>query len=81
MVDAETRLHAEADRHLGSVGVQSTECDGEECLGENHHKIQKWIANGWLRDRLQGPRTNIESGTTTGGRSGADGRSSTFLDF
>ena len=20
----------------------------------DHHKIQKWIANGWLRDRLQG---------------------------
>lgn len=23
--------------------------DLEECLGEDHHKIQKWIAKGWLR--------------------------------
>ena len=20
----------------------------------DHHKIQKWVANGWLRDRVQG---------------------------
>jgi len=24
------------------------------CLGEDHHKIEGWIRNGWLRDRLQG---------------------------
>ena len=23
------------------------------CLGEDRHKIQKWIANGWLRDGFQ----------------------------
>jgi hypothetical protein len=34
--------------------------DLEECLGEDHHKIQKWIANGWLRDTLQG--TNRHNG-------------------
>ena len=28
--------------------------DLEQCLGEDHHKISAWIANGWLRDRLQG---------------------------
>jgi hypothetical protein len=28
--------------------------DLEQCLGEDHHKISVWIANGWLRDRLQG---------------------------
>ncbi|MGH9705409.1 MAG: hypothetical protein ACRD5R_01490, partial [Candidatus Acidiferrales bacterium] len=27
--------------------------DLEQCLGEDHHKISIWIANGWLRDRLQ----------------------------
>lgn len=34
--------------------------DLEACLGEDHHKIQRWIANGWLRDRLQG--TNRHDG-------------------
>jgi len=28
--------------------------DLEQCLGEDHHKISVWIANGWLRDRHQG---------------------------
>lgn len=28
--------------------------DLEQCLGEDHHKISAWIANGWLQDRLQG---------------------------
>jgi len=28
--------------------------DLEQCLGEDHRKISLWIANGWLRDRLQG---------------------------
>ena len=28
--------------------------DLEQCLGEDHHKISVWIANVWLRDRLQG---------------------------
>ncbi len=32
----------------------------EACLGEDHDKIQRWIANGWLRDRLQG--TNRHDG-------------------
>ncbi len=34
--------------------------DLEECLGEDHRNIQKWIDNGWLRDRLQG--TNRHNG-------------------
>jgi hypothetical protein len=28
--------------------------DLEQCLGEDHRKISVWMANGWLRDRLQG---------------------------
>jgi hypothetical protein len=27
--------------------------DLELCFGEDHHKIQRWIENGWLTDRLQ----------------------------
>jgi len=34
--------------------------DLEQCLGEDHHKLSVWIANGWLRDRLQG--TNRHGG-------------------
>jgi hypothetical protein len=30
--------------------------DIELCFGEDHHKIQKWIANGWLRDGFQATR-------------------------
>jgi hypothetical protein len=30
--------------------------DLELCFGEDHHKIQKWVASGWLRDGLQGTR-------------------------
>lgn len=26
------------------------------CLGEDHHKIEGWIKNGWLRDGMQGTR-------------------------
>ena len=36
--------------------------DLEECLGEDHHKIQRWIENGWLRDRLQGTRRHDGNG-------------------
>jgi hypothetical protein len=36
--------------------------DLEQCLGESHHKIQRWIANGWLRDRLQGTRRHDGNG-------------------
>jgi hypothetical protein len=28
--------------------------DVELCLGEDHRKIQQWVGNGWLTDRLQG---------------------------
>ena len=34
----------------------------ELCLGEDHHKITKWIQNGWLQDRLQGTRRRGRSG-------------------
>jgi hypothetical protein len=37
--------------------------DLEECLGEDHHKIQRWIENGWLRDRLQGTRRHDGNGS------------------
>lgn len=39
-----------------------TMLDLEECLGEDHHKIQKWIANGWLRSRTQGTRRHDGNG-------------------
>jgi hypothetical protein len=37
--------------------------DLEQCLGEGHHKISIWIANGWLRDRLQGTRRHGGNGS------------------
>ena len=36
--------------------------DLELCLGEDHHKIQQWVANGWLRNRLQGTRRHDGNG-------------------
>jgi hypothetical protein len=36
--------------------------DLEQCLGEDHHKISIWIANGWLRDRLQGTHRHDGNG-------------------
>ena len=36
--------------------------DLEQCLGEDHHKISVWIANGWLRDRLQGTQRDGGNG-------------------
>ena len=36
--------------------------DIEECFGEDHHKIEKWIVNGWLRDYLQGTRRHGGNG-------------------
>lgn len=40
--------------HSRRVSEGCTMRDLEECLGADHHKIQSWIAKGWLRDRLQG---------------------------
>jgi hypothetical protein len=37
-------------------------CDLELCFGEDHHKIARWIKNGWLRDRLQGTRRHGGNG-------------------
>ena len=34
----------------------------ELCLGEDHHKIEVWIKNGWLRDRLQGTARRAGNG-------------------
>ena len=36
--------------------------DLETCLGADHHKIQRWVADGWLRDRLQGTRRHDGNG-------------------
>jgi len=36
--------------------------DLEQCLGEDHHKISAWIANGWLHDRFQGTRRHNGNG-------------------
>ncbi len=48
--------------HSCRVSEGYTMHDLEECLGEDHHKIQGWIANGWLRDRLQGTRRHDGNG-------------------
>ena len=34
----------------------------EICLGEDHHKIARWIENGWLQDCLQGTRRHDGNG-------------------
>ena len=34
----------------------------ELCLGEDHHKIERWIAAGWLPDNLQGTRRHDGNG-------------------
>lgn len=34
----------------------------ELCLGEDHHKISRWITNGWLQDGLQGTRRHGGNG-------------------
>ena len=36
--------------------------DLEECAGESHKKIQRWIEHGWLRDRLQGTHRHNGNG-------------------
>lgn len=36
--------------------------DLELCLGEDHHKIFRWIKNGWLPDRLQGTHRHNGNG-------------------
>jgi hypothetical protein len=36
--------------------------DLEQCLGEDHRKISQWIADGWLRDRLQGSKRHDGNG-------------------
>jgi hypothetical protein len=36
--------------------------DLEQCLGEDHHKVSAWIANGWLQDRLQGTQRHDGNG-------------------
>jgi hypothetical protein len=48
--------------HSRRVSDGYTMRDLEVCLGEDHHKIQKWIGNGWLRDRLQGTRRHDGNG-------------------
>jgi hypothetical protein len=53
-----TKIKALGDSRRINEGY--TMRDLEECLGEDRRKIQEWIANGWLRDRLQG--TNRHNG-------------------
>ena len=45
-----------------SVSGGYTMRDLEQCLGEDHRKIQKWIEKRWLRDRLQGTRRHDGNG-------------------
>jgi hypothetical protein len=51
--------------HSRRVSEGYTIRDLEECLGEDHHKIQKWISNGWLRDELQATCGNNGNGHVT----------------
>ncbi len=60
------RTEASVVMKIKALGNSRRVCEGytmrglEACLGEDHHKIQRWIANSWLRDRLQG--TNRHDG-------------------
>ncbi len=62
------RTEASVVMKIKALGNSRRVCDGytmrdlEACLGEDHHKIQKWIANGWLRDRLQGTKRHDGNG-------------------
>jgi len=53
---------------IKAVGTSRRVCEGYTmrdlaiCLGEDHHKIQKWIAAGWLRDTRQGTKRHIRNG-------------------
>ncbi|HEV2351785.1 MAG TPA: hypothetical protein VG028_18290 [Terriglobia bacterium] len=48
--------------HSRRVREGYTMRDLEECLGEDHRKIQKWIANGWLHSRPQGTQRHNSNG-------------------
>lgn len=48
--------------HSRRVSEGYTIRDLELCLGEDHHKIQKWIAAGWLHNGLHGTRANNGNG-------------------
>jgi Zn-finger nucleic acid-binding protein len=48
--------------HSRRVTESYTVRDLELCLGEDHHKIQKWIANGWLRDGFKGAHLHNGNG-------------------
>jgi hypothetical protein len=48
--------------HSRRVSEGYTMRDLEECLGEDHHKIEKWVAKGWLRDHFQGTERHNGNG-------------------
>jgi hypothetical protein len=48
--------------HSRRVGEGYTIRDLQDCLGDDHHKIQKWIVNGWLRDWTQGTHRHDGNG-------------------
>lgn len=62
------RTEASVVMKIKALGNSRRVCEGytmrdlEACLGEDHHKIQKWIAKGWLRDRLQGTKRHDGNG-------------------
>ncbi len=53
---------------IKALGTSRRVCEGytmrdlATCLGEDHHKIQKWINAGWLRDTRQGTKRHIGTG-------------------
>lgn len=60
--EASVVMKIKALGHSRRVREVYTMRDLEECLGEDHHKVYKWIAIGWLRDRLQGTRRHDGNG-------------------
>jgi hypothetical protein len=48
--------------HSRRVSEGCTMRDLEECFGEDHRKIQRWITQGWLRVQLQGTRRHDGNG-------------------
>ena len=55
-------IKSTALRHSQRVTEGCTIRDLELCLGEDHHRIQNWIASCWLRDSSQGTRRNNGKG-------------------
>ncbi len=61
--EASVVMKIKALGHSRRITEGYTMRDLEECLGEDHHKIQKWIAAGWLLFRSRNRSHYSEFGT------------------